>query len=168
MKFVFCIFFTVMAIPVIPLTFSYHIPVLNIYWNSWRTLQLIYSAPSLLTAGLLCFIMESPKFAIAKGDEDRTLDILRTIYKRNHWGSREEFPVRTHIVTRSIRHYFYQYDIILIRTAQFLSRNFFGHSCKALLYLPNKTSFVGKVENFLRISSNFLCAGYSFYFYIYR
>ncbi|XP_053605975.1 uncharacterized protein LOC128672698 [Plodia interpunctella] len=84
----------VLAIPIIPLSFSYEMPVLGIYWNSWRTLMLVYCAPSLLCACWLFFMQESPKYALAKGDEAETLRILNVIYKLNNRKSSEEYQVK--------------------------------------------------------------------------
>lgn len=83
----------VLAIPIIPLSFSIELPLLNIYWNSWRTLVLVYSMPCLVTAGCLFFMQKSPKYTFTKGDEGRTLEILRAIHRINHLGSKEEYPV---------------------------------------------------------------------------
>ncbi|KAI8421227.1 hypothetical protein MSG28_008289 [Choristoneura fumiferana] len=67
----------VLAIPINPLTFSYHVPGLDIYWNSWRLLVMSYSLPSLVCA-------DSPKFALVKGDEKKALKILKTIHRINY------------------------------------------------------------------------------------
>ncbi|XP_041968041.1 synaptic vesicle 2-related protein-like [Aricia agestis] len=77
----------VLAIPIIPLSFSYYLSSLNIYWNSWRTLLLVYSAPSLVTATIMLFVNESPKFLFAKGRENEAKDVLYKIHKMNHIGS---------------------------------------------------------------------------------
>ncbi|XP_063386248.1 solute carrier family 22 member 21-like [Cydia fagiglandana] len=73
----------VIAIPIIPLTYSYHLPSLDIYWNSWRTLVVVYSLPSVVCACCYYFIQDSPKLTLVKGDEQGALDILRTIHRVN-------------------------------------------------------------------------------------
>ncbi|CAF4817446.1 unnamed protein product [Pieris macdunnoughi] len=83
----------VFAIPIIPLTFSYYIPILNIHWNSWRTLQIVYSLPSLVAAGWMYYLEESPKFAYARGMHDESLEILKRIHNINYRGTREIFEV---------------------------------------------------------------------------
>jgi hypothetical protein len=83
----------VLAIPIVPLNFSIFLPALGIYWNSWRTLVLVYSVPSFIAAALFYFMTESPKFVLAKGDEEGALAILRIIHKMNHRSSVEEFQV---------------------------------------------------------------------------
>ncbi|XP_068622772.1 putative transporter SVOPL [Battus philenor] len=72
------------AIPIIPLSFSIYLPVFGIYWNSWRTLLLVYSVPSLLAALGLLFVTESPKYMFARGQEQDAIDIIRTIHRLNH------------------------------------------------------------------------------------
>ncbi|KAJ0177597.1 hypothetical protein K1T71_006470 [Dendrolimus kikuchii] len=84
----------VIAIPIIPLTFNIELPALGIYWNSWRTLLLVNSVPNIISAIWLYFMQDSPKFAFAKGDEEKALEILRTIHRINHLGSKEEYPVK--------------------------------------------------------------------------
>ncbi|XP_050349463.1 synaptic vesicle 2-related protein-like isoform X2 [Nymphalis io] len=85
----------VLAIPIIPLTFSYELPTLGIYWNSWRTLLLVYSAPSILSALWLFFMYESPKFLFAKGRETEALKILKNIHRLNNLGSKSEYNVQS-------------------------------------------------------------------------
>ncbi|CAB3227011.1 unnamed protein product [Arctia plantaginis] len=80
----------VLALPIIPLKFSYYLPALGIYWNSWRTLLLILSLPALSTAFCLFFMYESPKFLFAKGNEARALDILRKIHRFGKSKPKEE------------------------------------------------------------------------------
>ena len=84
---------SVIAIPIIPLPFSVKLPSLGIYWNSWRTLMLIYSTPSIISATWLYFMYESPKFIFSKGREAEALNILKKIHRLNHLGSKKEFDV---------------------------------------------------------------------------
>lgn len=84
----------VLAIPIIPLSFSYYLEALDIYWNSWRTLLVVYAVPSVLTIIFISLMKESPKFVFVKGDEPRALEILRTIHRVNHLRSKEEFEVQ--------------------------------------------------------------------------
>ncbi|KAM3956304.1 synaptic vesicle 2-related protein [Aphomia sociella] len=82
------------AMPIIPLSFSYFLSSLGIYWNSWRTLILVYCIPSVLSAISWWFMQESPKYVLAKGDEERTLKILRTMHRINNRNSAVEFQVK--------------------------------------------------------------------------
>ncbi|CAB3235218.1 unnamed protein product [Arctia plantaginis] len=84
----------ILALPIIPLKFSYYLPALGIYWNSWRTLLLILSLPALSTAFCLFFMYESPKFLFAKGNEARALDILRKIHRFGKSKPKEELGVK--------------------------------------------------------------------------
>ncbi|XP_059054537.1 putative transporter svop-1 [Achroia grisella] len=82
-----------LAMPVIPLSFSYYLSGLGIYWNSWRTLMLVYCIPSLICAVWLMFMQESPKYTLAKGDEEETLRILRSIHRMNNRNSNKQLQV---------------------------------------------------------------------------
>ncbi|CAG9135960.1 unnamed protein product [Plutella xylostella] len=81
------------AIPIIPLKFSYSIPFLGIFWNSWRTLVLVYSAPCVLCLLCVLCLHESPKFLLLKGEEEKAMKILRSIHRINHRNSEEKFQV---------------------------------------------------------------------------
>ncbi|XP_061704217.1 uncharacterized protein LOC133515690 [Cydia pomonella] len=82
-----------LAIPIIPLTFSYYVPALGIYWNSWRTLMLAYSLPAIVAGlGIWLFVQESPKFVLTKGDEDSAMKILGFIHRVNK--ADEKFQVQ--------------------------------------------------------------------------
>ncbi|XP_026727173.1 solute carrier family 22 member 6-like [Trichoplusia ni] len=82
-----------LAIPIIPLSFSYYLPALGIYWNSWRTLLVVYSSPSIITLIWMYLMQESPKFMVVKGRELEALEILRVIHRVNNFRSKEEFGV---------------------------------------------------------------------------
>ncbi|CAH2269721.1 jg18948 [Pararge aegeria aegeria] len=84
----------VLAIPIIPLTFSYYLPSLGIYWNSWRTLLLVYSSPSLLSALWLYFMCESPKFLFSKGRETEAMEALTKMHRLNNFGSNTELQIK--------------------------------------------------------------------------
>ncbi|XP_030035791.2 probable metabolite transport protein CsbC [Manduca sexta] len=85
----------VLAIPVVPLRFSHHLPALGIYWNSWRTLVIVYSLPSIVSAIWLIFMQESPKFIYTMGDREKALQHLTAIYKVNKMKARAEYPVQS-------------------------------------------------------------------------
>ncbi|XP_026330341.1 putative transporter svop-1 [Hyposmocoma kahamanoa] len=82
------------AIPIIPLPFSYHVPGLGIQWNSWRTLMVVFTSPSIICFIWLLFMQESPKFVFSKGNEEGALNILRFIHKMNNRKGQEELPVK--------------------------------------------------------------------------
>ncbi|XP_063827098.1 synaptic vesicle glycoprotein 2B-like [Ostrinia nubilalis] len=83
----------VIAIPILPLQFSYHIPVLDIYFNSWRLLGILFCMPCVISAIGLLFAFESPKFFLSVGKEDKALDTLRSMFVINTKKSSDEFPV---------------------------------------------------------------------------
>ncbi|KAL0881335.1 hypothetical protein ABMA27_001216 [Loxostege sticticalis] len=85
----------VIAIPVLPLKFSYYIPALGIHFNSWRLLNLIFSSSSAISAFGLLFALESPKFFLSVGREDKAVDVLRSMFVINHKKSGEEYPVKS-------------------------------------------------------------------------
>ncbi|CAG9787447.1 unnamed protein product [Diatraea saccharalis] len=95
-------FMAVLAMPIIPLAFSYHLPYLNIYWNSWRQLLFLYSLPSLLTALWLTCMQESPKFLYCKGNEAEALKVLKIIHRINNRNSSNEFQMVEHIGRRNM------------------------------------------------------------------
>ncbi|KAI8421221.1 hypothetical protein MSG28_008284 [Choristoneura fumiferana] len=84
---------SVLAIPILPLSFSNYLSSLDIYWNSWRTLLVVYCLPSLISAVCLFYMQESPKFVLAKGDEEAALKILKIINRVNN-GKSKEFEVK--------------------------------------------------------------------------
>ncbi|XP_028161173.1 solute carrier family 22 member 21-like isoform X2 [Ostrinia furnacalis] len=84
----------VLAMPIIPLSFSFYLPYLDIQFNSWRLLLVIYSVPSVLTAVWLYFMQESPKFVYSKGREQKALQILKIIHGINNRRSLQEYPVK--------------------------------------------------------------------------
>lgn len=88
---------SVLTIPILPLKFSYYVPYLNIHFNSWRLLNLIFSLPSLLGAiGVLC-AFESPKFLLSVGRDNEALNILTKIFSLNHGESQDIYPVSMYL-----------------------------------------------------------------------
>ncbi|XP_068620340.1 solute carrier family 22 member 11-like isoform X2 [Battus philenor] len=91
------------AIPIAPLEFSIYLPALNIYWNSWRTLVLLYSAPSLLAMLWLSCVMESPKYVFAQGREREALDIINAIHRCNRKKSAEQLNIKELLIDKHER-----------------------------------------------------------------
>ncbi|KAM3956314.1 synaptic vesicle glycoprotein 2B-like [Aphomia sociella] len=81
------------AIPVLPISFSYYIPVLDIHFNSWRLLNLIFNIPCAISAIGLLFAYESPKYLLSSGDQVGTLKILREIYVINNGKDGDSYQV---------------------------------------------------------------------------
>ncbi|XP_068624878.1 putative transporter svop-1 [Battus philenor] len=87
----------IFTIPVLPLKFSYYIPFLGIYFNSWRLLNLSYCMPCALSAVGIHYVPESPKYLLSAGEEEMALEILRDINAVNK-GRNVDFKVESLIL----------------------------------------------------------------------
>ncbi|VVC44488.1 Hypothetical protein CINCED_3A025275 [Cinara cedri] len=80
---------------VIPHTFQ----IKNDYFlfKSWNLFIIMCSLPSIILACLVMMLPESPKFLIAQGKHDETLDCLKFVYR---WNNKKdtEFPVTSVII----------------------------------------------------------------------
>ncbi|XP_050346816.1 synaptic vesicle glycoprotein 2C-like isoform X3 [Nymphalis io] len=65
------------------------------YFRPWRLLTIIYSSFFILSAILMSFGPESPKYLISQGRHDESLNVLRTIYSGNKRKPAADFPVKT-------------------------------------------------------------------------
>ncbi|KAJ8724649.1 hypothetical protein PYW08_016123 [Mythimna loreyi] len=83
----------IIAIPVLPLKFSYYIPYLGIHFNSWRVLDLIFATPCAISAIGCYFAFESPKFLVSVGRDEDALQVLRGIFTMNTGKSAEHYKV---------------------------------------------------------------------------
>lgn len=88
----------VLSIPVLPLKFSYHIPILDIQFNSWRLLNLIFSFPCLLTAIWAIYSCESPKYLLSAGEDLKSLEILERMFAVNTGKSEDMYQVKSIIL----------------------------------------------------------------------
>ncbi|XP_068622823.1 synaptic vesicle 2-related protein-like [Battus philenor] len=59
----------------------------------WRLLTMIYALPLMLSALVVTLIKESPKYLVAKGENDKALEVLRHIYSVNTGLEGETFSV---------------------------------------------------------------------------
>uniref|UniRef100_A0A2A4JT62 Major facilitator superfamily (MFS) profile domain-containing protein n=1 Tax=Heliothis virescens TaxID=7102 RepID=A0A2A4JT62_HELVI len=85
----------VISIPVLPLTFSYYIPYLDIQFNSWRLLDLIFAVPSAISSiGCYC-AFESPKYLASVGKEEEAIKVLKGIYTMNTGKSSDNYQVQS-------------------------------------------------------------------------
>ncbi|KAJ8718794.1 hypothetical protein PYW07_016350 [Mythimna separata] len=83
----------VLTIPVLPLKFAYYIPFLDIYFNSWRVLDLIFAVPCALSA-IGCYLAnESPKYLVSAGRDEDALEVLKTMYVMNTGKSADGYKV---------------------------------------------------------------------------
>ncbi|CAB3226961.1 unnamed protein product [Arctia plantaginis] len=83
----------VIAYPVLQFKFSYYIPVLDIQFNAWRVLCLIFAFPCLISVLGATFIFESPKYLLSIGREKEAVEVLRRIYVMNTGKSGDTFEV---------------------------------------------------------------------------
>ncbi|XP_075976085.1 putative transporter svop-1 [Anticarsia gemmatalis] len=93
----------VIAIPVLPLTFSYYIPVLDIYFNSWRLLDMIYALPIAVSAIGANFAYESPKYLVSVGRHEEALEALRGMYVLNTGKSGDSYQVHALVLDEDHR-----------------------------------------------------------------
>jgi len=60
----------------------------------WRLLIAYCAVPTTISAISLSFFPESPKFTLANGDHDVTLETIKTMYAMNKRAHREQFPIK--------------------------------------------------------------------------
>jgi len=70
-------------------------------FKSWNLFIIICSFPSIILAFLLMKMPESPKFLLAQGKHDETLDCMKFIYKWNN-KSYDKFPVSLILISINI------------------------------------------------------------------
>ncbi|XP_048001441.1 synaptic vesicle glycoprotein 2B-like isoform X3 [Leguminivora glycinivorella] len=88
----------ILTIPVLPLTFSYYVPYLGIYLNSWRLLNIIYSLPCAIAAIVIARVDESPKYLLTMGLADEALSVIKRMYVVNTGKDLETFEVKSIIL----------------------------------------------------------------------
>lgn len=84
--------FTVLAWAILPLDFRIEFGIYD--FRPWRLLTIIYGSLFVVSALLISFGPESPKFLLSQGRQEETLEILKTIYSKNKGKSRDKYPVR--------------------------------------------------------------------------
>uniref|UniRef100_A0A1B6BZJ7 Major facilitator superfamily (MFS) profile domain-containing protein n=2 Tax=Clastoptera arizonana TaxID=38151 RepID=A0A1B6BZJ7_9HEMI len=67
-------------------------------FHSWRLFLLLSSVPLVIGAVLMSFLPESPKFVLACGDKDRSLNILQSVYRWNSGKHKDEYPVKQLVI----------------------------------------------------------------------
>ncbi|KAG7310169.1 hypothetical protein JYU34_004721 [Plutella xylostella] len=96
-------FMAVLAIPILPLTFSFYISLLDIHFNSWRLLCMIYSLPCALGFLGVYFCFESPKYLLSAGHEDKALEVLKKIYSINKSDSADNYHVKSLVLEEEMK-----------------------------------------------------------------
>lgn len=66
----------------------------TITFRSWRVFVIVSSIPSIITAAILFFLPESPKFLFSMGKEEQAVDVLRHVFAVNTGRDTEDYPVR--------------------------------------------------------------------------
>nr|XP_034826723.1 synaptic vesicle glycoprotein 2C-like isoform X7 [Maniola hyperantus] len=63
-------------------------------FRSWRLLAIVYASSFLISAAMLSFGPESPKYLVSQGRHDESLQVLKKIYSGNNRQPAENYPVR--------------------------------------------------------------------------
>lgn len=71
----------------------------NFSYDSWNWFVAACGVPSLLLGFWLFYFPESPKFMMECGDYDEALKVLQDIYTINTGDDRDNYPVRSNLVT---------------------------------------------------------------------
>ncbi|CAG4949160.1 unnamed protein product [Colias eurytheme] len=71
------------------------------YFRPWRLLTIIYALPFIISACLLAFGPESPKYLMSQGKHDESLQVLRTIYSSNKRKPPDDYPVKRLLMPES-------------------------------------------------------------------
>ncbi|XP_050678037.1 synaptic vesicle glycoprotein 2C-like isoform X2 [Leptidea sinapis] len=83
----------VLTYPTLLLNFKIDIPFLSLTFTPWRLLIIVLALPAGLGGIAICFFCESPKFLANYGREDEALEVLNTIHRINHRGSKEPLQI---------------------------------------------------------------------------
>jgi len=83
-------FFSGLAWAIVPLRIKVHDAEANV---SWRVFSGVCAIPALVTAILVTFFPESPKFLLSTKGDREALAVLRRIYKVNHRKETRPYPV---------------------------------------------------------------------------
>lgn len=65
---------------ILPQTWSFEIPYINLLFRPWRLLTIIYPLPSLLAALLIFLLPESPKYLLTQGKHKEVMGIMTKIF----------------------------------------------------------------------------------------
>ncbi|XP_052739957.1 synaptic vesicle glycoprotein 2B-like [Bicyclus anynana] len=84
---------SVLALPVLQLEFSYYIPYLNIYFSSWRLLNLIFASGCAVAAMAIFSSYESPRYYLRMGKDEDALEVLREIFTLNTGKKAKDYEV---------------------------------------------------------------------------
>lgn len=82
---------------------SIYIPIIGIIYKPWRFYLLICGLPGLFCSLALLKMPESPKFTVGQGNQEETIDILKTVYAINTGKSKICLQISSIIKESSIK-----------------------------------------------------------------
>ncbi|XP_055298707.1 synaptic vesicle glycoprotein 2B-like [Sitodiplosis mosellana] len=85
-----CMIIPLTAYSVINQDWQFQIPFIDVNYRPWRLFMVVCGTPGLVSALLLFFLPESPKFVLAQGDREGAYQILRKMHRWNN-GEKSEF-----------------------------------------------------------------------------
>lgn len=74
---------------------SFYIPVIGTLYKPWRLFVVACGIPSLICSLALIKLPETPKFMFGQGNEEETIEILKTVYSWNTGKKRDTLIVKT-------------------------------------------------------------------------
>ncbi|CAH2217235.1 jg12121 [Pararge aegeria aegeria] len=86
-------FMAVVAIPVLQLKFSIYVPYFNIFFTSWRLLNLLFASGCAVAAICMFSSHESPRYYLRMGKDEKAMNVLREMFATNLGKSAEEYDV---------------------------------------------------------------------------
>ncbi|CAH2108516.1 unnamed protein product [Euphydryas editha] len=86
-----------LAWAILPLDFRVNFGLYD--FRSWRLLTILYSSFFIISAILLSFGPESPKYLLSQGKHDESLNMLKKIYAGNKRKPASEYPVKSLILS---------------------------------------------------------------------
>lgn len=89
-----CILLPGIAWLVINQNWEFLMPIINTPFKPWRLFLVVCGLPSLICSFIFVFLPESPKFVLAQGDQQRTIEILEKINRWNNGKKAQPLQVR--------------------------------------------------------------------------
>uniref|UniRef100_T1GWH5 Major facilitator superfamily (MFS) profile domain-containing protein n=1 Tax=Megaselia scalaris TaxID=36166 RepID=T1GWH5_MEGSC len=80
---IFCLVAPILAWAILNTDWSIEISWLSMKYTPWRLFMVICATPGFISGILILFFPESPKYLLAKSQEDECLEILKKIFKFN-------------------------------------------------------------------------------------
>ncbi|CRK91005.1 CLUMA_CG004693, isoform A [Clunio marinus] len=91
----FCLFNPLFAYLFLNQEWSFNVEFLNLEYKPWRLFLIMVGLPNLICGlTMLMFIPESPKFTFSQNNEEKTLKILKEVYRRNTGNHENTFPTK--------------------------------------------------------------------------